>query len=38
MFFDGHAETLLLNKIDVGWPNSIGMRLRYFATTTPDLF
>ena len=30
LFFDGHAETMRHDKMDAGWPNSIGLRLKWF--------
>lgn len=30
-FFDGSARTMQLNQVDVGWPNSLGNRLRWFS-------
>ena len=38
LFFDGHAKTLSLKSIDPGWPNSVGVRLRWFATVPPELY
>ncbi len=38
LFFDGHAKTLPLKSIDPGWPNSLGLRLRWFATPPPEYF
>jgi prepilin-type processing-associated H-X9-DG protein len=35
LFFDGHAETMAHSRIDVGWPRSLVLRLRWF-TTVPD--
>ncbi len=35
LFFDGHAVTLPLRKVDPGWPNSLGLRLSLF-TEVPD--
>lgn len=34
-FFDGHASVLSLNKMDVGYGHSIGLRLRWF-TVVPE--
>lgn len=34
-FFDGHAETVALKTMDVGYPNSLGLRLRYFTVVPP---
>lgn len=31
MCYDGHVETRTLKVIDVGWPNSLGKRLRFFS-------
>jgi prepilin-type processing-associated H-X9-DG protein len=30
IFFDGHAETMTLTRLDPGWPNSLGIRLKWF--------
>ncbi len=38
LFFDGHAKTLSLKSIDPGWPNSLGLRLRWFATPPPEYY
>jgi prepilin-type N-terminal cleavage/methylation domain-containing protein/prepilin-type processing-associated H-X9-DG protein len=35
LFYDGHAVTMRHEKMDVGWPNPLGQRLKYF-TTMPD--
>lgn len=35
LFFDGHAETMPHSRMDSGWPNSLGHRLRWF-TVVPD--
>jgi prepilin-type N-terminal cleavage/methylation domain-containing protein/prepilin-type processing-associated H-X9-DG protein len=32
MFLDGHVEKMTLTKMDSGWPNTLGHRLRFFAT------
>jgi prepilin-type processing-associated H-X9-DG protein len=37
LFFDGHAETFSLHKVDIGWPSSLGMRLRWFARVGRNL-
>ena len=37
LFFDGHAETMELERLDVGYPHPIGQRLRYF-TVMPDSY
>ncbi len=37
MFFDGHAVNMSFKHLDVGWPNPIGQRLRYF-TVTPEAY
>jgi prepilin-type processing-associated H-X9-DG protein len=29
-FFDGHVRTMSLHELDVGWPNEIDERLRWF--------
>jgi prepilin-type N-terminal cleavage/methylation domain-containing protein/prepilin-type processing-associated H-X9-DG protein len=31
LFFDGSGRTMSLQKMDPGWPNSLGLRLRQFA-------
>ena len=31
LFFDGHAERMDFPRLDEGWPNSLGVRLRWFA-------
>lgn len=38
LFFDGSARTMQLKKLDVGWPYSLGMRLKYFAVPPPAYF
>lgn len=38
LFFDGHAETKPLEQVDVGWPNSLGLRLRYFSIPPEQYF
>ena len=30
MFFDGHARAMALEEMDIGWPNAIVDRLRWF--------
>ncbi len=35
VFFDAHAETLPLKTIDPGYPNSIGLRLKYCTVVPP---
>lgn len=30
LFFDGHATTMGVTLVDAGWPNSLGLRLRWF--------
>ncbi len=35
LFFDGHAATMSLKKMDPGWPSSLGLRLSWF-TRVPD--
>jgi prepilin-type processing-associated H-X9-DG protein/prepilin-type N-terminal cleavage/methylation domain-containing protein len=30
LFFDGHAETMAHHRMDVGWPNPLSRRLRWF--------
>lgn len=32
LFFDGSARTVSMQQFDVGWPNRIGLRLRYLTT------
>ena len=32
LFFDGHADTFSVRSIDAGWPNPIGIRLRWFSS------
>lgn len=34
-FFDGHAETLPIKVMDPGYPNSLGIRLKYFTVVPP---
>ncbi len=34
-FFDGHADTLALKSLDPGYPNSLGLRLKYFTVVPP---
>ncbi len=34
-FFDGHAETIALKTLDPGYPNSLGLRLKYFTVVPP---
>lgn len=36
-FFDGHAETMRLQRMDVGWPNTLGLRLQWF-TAVPEQY
>jgi prepilin-type N-terminal cleavage/methylation domain-containing protein/prepilin-type processing-associated H-X9-DG protein len=31
LFFDGHARPMNLYKLDIGWPNSHGLRMRWFS-------
>lgn len=31
LFLDGHAKTLAISQLDPGYPNSVGVRMRYFA-------
>ena len=35
LFFDGHAETLGIKRMDAGWPNKIQFRLKWF-TVLPN--
>jgi len=35
LFFDGHALTMPLKTMDVGWPNSLGLRLMHFTVVPP---
>ncbi len=35
MFFDSHAETLPLKTVDPGYPNSLGLRLKYITVVPP---
>jgi prepilin-type processing-associated H-X9-DG protein/prepilin-type N-terminal cleavage/methylation domain-containing protein len=35
LFFDGHAETIPHARMDIGWPNPLGRRVRWF-TIVPD--
>jgi len=35
LFFDAHAQVMPLQSVDVGWPNSLGLRLRWF-TIVPE--
>ncbi len=35
VFFDSHAETLPLKVMDVGYPNSLGLRLKYITVVPP---
>jgi prepilin-type N-terminal cleavage/methylation domain-containing protein/prepilin-type processing-associated H-X9-DG protein len=37
LFFDGHAVRLNYPEYDAGWPNSLGIRLRWF-TTVPGTY
>lgn len=36
LFFDGHVETMDLHAIDVGWPNSLAKRLKWFTVMPAD--
>ncbi len=36
LFFDGHATSLSLKEMDVGWPNDRYIRLRYFTVPPED--
>mgnify|MGYP001331251502 CR=1 FL=1 len=36
-FFDGHANRVPVSQVDVGWPKSLGQRMRYFSILGPDL-
>ena len=38
LFFDSHAQTMTLNTMDAGWPNSLGIRLRWFTVVPPDYY
>lgn len=37
LFFDGHAQVMRQSKIDEGYPNTIGTRLRFF-TDVPEKY
>lgn len=37
LFFDGHADTMRLNRLDPGWPRSLAERLRWFTIVPPNL-
>lgn len=37
LFYDGHAENINLRSFDVGWPNTVGTRLRYVAPVEEGL-
>jgi prepilin-type N-terminal cleavage/methylation domain-containing protein/prepilin-type processing-associated H-X9-DG protein len=37
LFFDGHAETMYPVKVDAGWGNSVGIRLRWFSKLADDV-
>lgn len=36
VFFDGHAETMRHRRMDAGWPNKLGIRLKWFTTAPPS--
>ena len=36
LFFDGHAETMPHHRMDIGWSNPIGQRLRWFTITSDE--
>ncbi len=36
LFFDGHAATMSIRKLDAGWPENIGVRMRWFAPTIEE--
>lgn len=38
LFFDGHAQVMWLHSVDSGWPNTIGHRLRWFASVEKELY
>jgi prepilin-type N-terminal cleavage/methylation domain-containing protein/prepilin-type processing-associated H-X9-DG protein len=35
LFFDGHVSTIPLQTLDIGWPNPVELRIRFFST--PEL-
>jgi prepilin-type N-terminal cleavage/methylation domain-containing protein/prepilin-type processing-associated H-X9-DG protein len=37
LFFDGHAERMDFARVDAGWPNTLGVRLRWF-TDVPERY
>jgi prepilin-type processing-associated H-X9-DG protein len=37
LFFDGHAEMMSMNQLDVGWGESLGKRLRWFSILGSDV-
>ncbi len=37
VFFDGHAATFALRRLDAGWPKSLGIRLRWFSPLADDV-
>jgi prepilin-type processing-associated H-X9-DG protein len=37
LFFDGHAEMLQLNKLDPGWGESIGKRMKYITVPSAEI-
>ena len=37
LFYDNHADRVSLQNVDVGWPKSLGMRLRYFTILPLEL-
>jgi len=36
LFFDGHVQTLSLQRMDVGWPHPVWDRLRLFSEMRPE--
>lgn len=36
LFYDGHAVAMRHEKMDVGWPNDISLRLQWFTTMPPN--
>jgi len=37
VFFDGHADVKQLTTLDPGWPNSLGIRLRFYSPLADDV-